>query len=80
MLNDLTDRVQEIGVPALFFHGADDPVVDPEGSRRAAELIPRARPVLVPDCGHWAQLERHDEFLAGVHPFLTETDRGATPS
>ncbi|MEX5235253.1 alpha/beta fold hydrolase [Kocuria arenosa] len=80
MLNDLTDRVQEIGVPAMFFHGEDDPIVDPEGSRRAAELIPRARLVLVPDCGHWAQLERHDEFLAQVHPFLTETDRGATPS
>ncbi|MCC5783238.1 alpha/beta hydrolase [Kocuria sp. CCUG 69068] len=80
MLNNLTERVQEIGVPALFFHGADDPIVDPEGSRRAAELMPRARLVLVPDCGHWAQLERHDEFLAQVHPFLTEMDRGATPS
>jgi pimeloyl-ACP methyl ester carboxylesterase len=80
MLNDLTHRVQEIGVPALFFHGMDDPIVAPEGSRRAAELMQRARLVLVPDCGHWAQLERHDEFLARVHPFLTETDGGARPS
>lgn len=80
MLNDLTDRVQEIGVPVLLFHGADDPIVDPEGSRRAAALIPRARLVQVPDCGHWAQLERHDEFLAQVHPFLTQTDSWAAPS
>jgi pimeloyl-ACP methyl ester carboxylesterase len=78
MLNDLTGRVQRISVPALFFHGADDPIVDPEGSRRAAELMPRARLVLVPDCGHWAQLERHDEFLAEVRPFLADLDSGTT--
>jgi pimeloyl-ACP methyl ester carboxylesterase len=78
MLNDLTGRVQRISVPALFFHGADDPIVNPEGSRRAAELMPRARLVLVPDCGHWAQLERHDEFLAEVRPFLADLDSGTT--
>lgn len=70
MLNDLSGRVHEIDAPALFFHGADDPLVDPEGSRRAAGLMPNARLVLVPDCGHWAQIEKHDLFLTEARAFL----------
>ncbi len=80
MLNDLTSRVGRIGPPTLLVHGAEDPVVDLGGSRRAAELMPRARLVVLPDCGHWAQLECHDEFLAEVVPFLAEVDGGATDS
>ncbi|MCF6475883.1 alpha/beta hydrolase [Nonomuraea sp. MG754425] len=72
MLNDLTGRVHEIGVPTLIFHGADDPIVDPEGSRRAAARLPHARLVTVPDCGHWAQLEAHNRFLTETRTFLDE--------
>lgn len=72
MLNDHTADVHRIAAPALFFHGEDDPIVDPGGSRRAAELMPRARLVMVPECGHWAQLEAHDRFVAEVRGFLSE--------
>lgn len=74
MLNDLSDQVGDIRVPTLFFHGADDPLVSPEDSARAVDRMPDARLVLVPDCGHWAQLEAHDRFLAEVVPFLREVD------
>lgn len=74
MLNDLTDRVDEIDAPTLFFHGADDPLVDPEGSRRAAASMSHARLVMVPDCGHWAQLEQHDRFMEETAHFLEEVD------
>lgn len=70
MLNDLTDRVHEIAVPTLLLHGEDDPLVDPEGSRRAAARIPHARLVMVPNCGHWAQLEAHEIFLAESRALL----------
>ncbi|MFL1427321.1 MULTISPECIES: alpha/beta fold hydrolase [unclassified Nocardiopsis] len=70
MANDLSERVRGVGVPTLFFHGEDDPLVDPRGSRRAAGLMPRARLVLVPDCGHWAQVERHDRFLVEMREFF----------
>lgn len=74
MRNNLLPVVSRIDVPALFFHGQDDPLVDPEGSRRASELMPDARLVLVPDCGHWAQLEARARFLAEVRGFLTDVD------
>lgn len=74
MRNYLIPAVQQISVPALFFHGADDPIVDPEGSRRAVEIMPAAELVLVPDCGHWAQLESRDRFLEEVRRFLQRND------
>lgn len=71
MRNDLSDSVAEIMVPAFFFHGEDDPLVDPHGSHRASQAMPNARIHLVPDCGHWAQLEAHELFLEKVRPFLS---------
>ncbi|MEY9214406.1 alpha/beta fold hydrolase [Thermobifida halotolerans] len=76
MRNNLLPVVDRITVPALFFHGESDPLVPPEGSRRAAALMPDARLVLVPECGHWAQLEAPGRFEAEVTEFLTALDRG----
>ena len=70
MRNNLLPLVARITAPTLFFHGADDPVVDPAGSVAAAAAMPAARVVLVPDCGHWAQLEAPDRFLAETRAFL----------
>ena len=76
MLNDLSGRVHEIEVATLIVHGEDDPLVDPEGSRRAAARMPHARLLMLADCGHWAQIEAHDRFLAEVRPFLDRQDGG----
>ncbi len=70
MRNNLMPVVSRITAPALFFHGEKDPMVPLEGSRRASELMPNARLVTVPDCGHWAQLEAHDRFVEEVRAFL----------
>ena len=70
MLNDLTPRLREVSAPALLFHGAEDPLVDPLGSQRAAEAMPNARLVLVPACGHWAHLEAHERFITETRDFL----------
>ncbi|MEN0070978.1 MAG: alpha/beta hydrolase [Propionicimonas sp.] len=74
MLNDVSGQVAGIAVPALFFHGEDDPLVDPEGSRRAASAMPHADLELVAGCGHLAQLEAHDRFLATTAAFLARLD------
>ena len=70
MRNNLLPKVAEIRVPTLLFHGQDDPLVDPAGSRRASELMPDARLALVPDCGHWAHLEAPARFNHEVRAFL----------
>lgn len=70
MLNYLMPAVEGIQVPALFFHGRNDPMVSLQGSREAAARMPNARLVAVSDCGHLAQLEAHDHFVAEVNTFL----------
>lgn len=75
MTNDLSGRIHELTLPTLFFHGAEDPLVDPQDSLRAAARMPHARAVIPPGCGHWAQLEAHDAFLAEMRVFLDEVDR-----
>lgn len=74
MRNDLLPVVGEISAPTLFVHGEKDPIVPLRGSRRAAELMPNARLVTVPDCGHWAQLEAHDRFVEEARAFLETVD------
>ena len=76
MLNDLSDRVGKITAPTLIFHGENDPLVDPEGSRRAAARMPGARLVMVPECGHWAQLEAHERFLVELDDFIHAVNVG----
>lgn len=77
MTNDLSGRVAGISAPTLFVHGEGDPIVPLAGSRRAAASMPRARLVVVPDVGHWVQLEDHDRVLAEVRDFLAGLGEGA---
>ena len=82
MTNDLSGSVGAITAPALFFHGRRDGLVPPSGSVRAAAAMPDARVVLLEDCGHWAQLEAGERFLAEVAAFLAriaDDERGARP-
>jgi len=75
MRNDLSDRIHAITAPTLLLHGEDDPIVPPEGSRRAASRMPNARLIMVPDCGHWVQLEARDRVLPELLTFLRTLDR-----
>ncbi|HVQ17945.1 MAG TPA: alpha/beta hydrolase [Actinomycetes bacterium] len=76
----------QIAPPTLLVVGADDHVVPlghyaktagaarlgdfVELSAAAAEDIPRARRVVIPECGHIPHLEHPDQFLAELMPFL----------
>lgn len=44
--------LQALEVPTLVIHGLDDTVINPDGGRRTAELVPGARLLLVQDMGH----------------------------
>ncbi|WP_081684160.1 alpha/beta fold hydrolase [Granulicoccus phenolivorans] len=80
MRNDKTPLLHRIGVPTLLFHGQADRAVNPEHSRRAAQRLPDARLVEVPDCGHWGQLDRPDLFLDLLQDFLGEIDGTPAPA
>jgi pimeloyl-ACP methyl ester carboxylesterase len=49
---DRTDRLRELRVPALVFHGRDDPLIPFRGGRATAEAIPGARLIGIPGMGH----------------------------
>ena len=70
---DLTDRLNEIDVPALVVHGEEDASLDVEQAERMADGLD-ARFEVVPEAGHSSNLERPEtvnaairEFLEGVH-------------
>lgn len=68
---DYSTRLLEIDVPVLLVHGARDTGVPVARARAAAEAIPGARLVVVPDAGHWVQRDRPDIVHGAVLDFLT---------
>ena len=64
------DRVQEIAVPTLAFHGRDDRVVSFESSLRLIKQVTNSRLYLLNRCGHWAMIEHPEEFSRTVRDFL----------
>jgi len=45
-------------------------VTSPRSQAAAAQDIPRATRVVIPDCGHIPHLEHPSQFLAELRPFL----------
>ena len=56
--------------PTLLVWGDEDRLVPLAHGRRLARAIPGARLEIVPACGHMPFIERPDEFLRVVRPFL----------
>ena len=66
----VSDRLGEIGVPALVVVGEEDRVTPPELSEELATKIPGARLARIPGAGHLANLEKPAEFNRAVVDFL----------
>jgi pimeloyl-ACP methyl ester carboxylesterase len=49
---DRTERLRELRLPTLVFHGDSDPLVPFRGGRATAEAVPGARLVAIPGMGH----------------------------
>jgi pimeloyl-ACP methyl ester carboxylesterase len=64
------DRLGTISVPTLIVWGGKDELVPLEQGRSYASGIPGAKFVVVPDCGHAPSIEKPDEFLSAVVPFI----------
>jgi 2-hydroxy-6-oxonona-2,4-dienedioate hydrolase len=56
------EEIAGIQVPTLIVHGRDDRVVVFENGVKLLGLIPNATLVAFNQCGHWAQVEKADQF------------------
>jgi pimeloyl-ACP methyl ester carboxylesterase len=60
-----------VEAPTLLVYGLRDRLVDPRSSSRAVRTFPHARLVLLPDCGHVAQMEHPAVVAAAVRRHLS---------
>ena len=65
----------EIRVPTLLVWGKEDRVTPPEVAERFYRLIPHAKLVFLPRCGHAPMLERPHDFNAVLAAWLADTRR-----
>jgi pimeloyl-ACP methyl ester carboxylesterase len=67
---DSVATLAKIKAPTLVLWGRDDRVTPLDGALAAMRLIPRCELHVFYDCGHWAMIERKDEFESTVLAFL----------
>jgi 4,5:9,10-diseco-3-hydroxy-5,9,17-trioxoandrosta-1(10),2-diene-4-oate hydrolase len=64
-------RVRGIKAPTLITWGRDDRMLPVEGALLGFRQMPNAELHIFSNCGHWAQLERKNDFERLVIDFLT---------
>lgn len=65
-------RLKDFPKPVLIVWGEQDNAIPVSHARLGKTALPSAQVVIFPDCGHWSQLERADEFNAVMLRFLAE--------
>jgi len=70
---DQTDRLGDIHIPTLVIGTESDHSTPASQSRELAELIPKARFVLIEDCGHFPMLENPEKLNQELLCFVRET-------
>lgn len=67
------EAISNIKMPTLIVHGEEDETVPVEQSRKAANLIPKARLITIPGCDHTYSNPQHfDELLNLITQFIIE--------
>jgi 2-hydroxymuconate-semialdehyde hydrolase len=69
------EQLAGIAHETLVVHGREDRFLPVQASYFFAEHIPRAQLHVLPNTGHWVQLEQPERFRAQVELFLTEDIR-----
>jgi 2-hydroxy-6-oxonona-2,4-dienedioate hydrolase len=67
---DTLGMLRRIKAPTLLVWGRDDRVTPLDGAIAPLRLLPRGELHVLPDCGHWAMIERKAEFESVVLSFL----------
>jgi 3-oxoadipate enol-lactonase len=68
---DSTTTLEQIGVPTLILHGADDQLIPLSESKAMQAGIPNSQLEVIPDSGHLLNLEQSQLFNQAVEKFIT---------
>jgi len=68
---NLLARLRKLKTPTLVIHGDHD-FIPLECARNVADAVSGSRLVVLSECGHFAYLERPDEFLHATNNFLSQ--------
>lgn len=63
--------------PVLVIWGRQDAVLPVAAAADARDVLPQAQIQLIDDCGHLPMIERPDEFLGALLPFLDRAEAAA---
>ncbi|MEW6298502.1 MAG: alpha/beta fold hydrolase [Thermodesulfobacteriota bacterium] len=69
-----TADLRRVQAPTLILQGLDDALTPPGGSVRMQRALPRARLLLIPDCGHVIPMEKPELFTHTLLAFLAGVD------
>lgn len=70
------DELASVPHEVLVTHGRDDRFIPVQAAYYLAEHLPKAQLHVLPDTGHWAQLEQPTRFRAQLELFLSEEEAG----
>lgn len=68
------DFISKVRSPTLVVNGKDDKVVPLANAYRFLELIRDSWGYIIPHCGHWAMMERPQDFSRACLAFLGDAD------
>lgn len=71
LVQQLKDAVSANGIKVLIIHGANDKLIPIRNSRKLSNLIPGAKLVEYPDCGHVPHEEYPQKFVGDVESVLS---------
>ncbi len=66
------DELPSLEMPTLVVWGTNDAVIPGYQAMAAAARLKKGWLVWIPNCGHLAQVERPDRFVAALGPFLAD--------
>lgn len=73
---DATVTLEEIDLPVLILHGADDRLIPVKEAEKMHNLIRRSKLEIIPEAGHLLNMEQPERFNAAVEQFLRENFTG----
>jgi 4,5:9,10-diseco-3-hydroxy-5,9,17-trioxoandrosta-1(10),2-diene-4-oate hydrolase len=70
VIPDLTPQLGKLRGPLLGFWGVEDQFCPASGYEKILRAVPDSRFIMYSRCGHWAMIERAEDFNRNVLEFL----------